>query len=295
MQIETTTVGSILTRASGFLETVCSHSLQPYRGCPLGASLCGVGCYVRHSLHVTRGRSWGSFLEVRTNAAESYRAGVERERRWARQRRGKFAIFMSSATEPFPPQEARYGVTRSVLSAMRADPPDVLIVQTHSPRVQDAADLLVPLSEECDLRVHISIETDRDRMPGLPPPASPVSRRFEAVDALRRAGLRVVVTVAPLLPIDRPDDFFARIAQVADAVVIDHYIGGDGSPGAVASGARTLRTALPGSIAQVDSEVLGLAYRDRMGQIAERYLPGRVGYGPDGFAGRFGHPSASSE
>jgi DNA repair photolyase len=280
---ELSTIGSILTRASGYLETVCSHSLQPYRGCPFGASLCGVGCYVQHSPHITRGRRWGSFLEVRTNAAEAYRAGYDGERRWARERRGGFVIFLSSATEPFPPQESRLGITRSVLSAMLDRPPDGLIVQTHSHRVVEAIDVLAPLAAACDVRVHVSIESDRDRLPGLPPPASSVARRFEAARALRDAGLRVVITVSPLLPIADPDGFFARIAAVADAVVLDHFIGGDGSK----QGARTLRTALPAAMAAVDPASVALDYRDRMGAIAEKSLPGRVGYGRDGFAGRW--------
>jgi DNA repair photolyase len=283
MKTETTAVRSILTRASGFLESVCSHSLQPYRGCPFGASLCGVGCYVRHNVHVTQGRRWGDFLEVRANASDAYRAGFERERAWGRARRGGFVIFLSSATEPFPPQEARHGITRAVLGAMLDRPPDGLIVQTHSPRVADAIDLLVSLAARCDVRVHVSIETDRDRLPGLPPPASPVARRFEVARALREAGLRVVITVAPLLPIADPERFFARIAEVADAVVLDHFIEGDGSP----TGARTLKTALPEAMASIDPESVTLAYRDRMAQIAQRHLPGRVGLNRDGFAGRW--------
>jgi DNA repair photolyase len=283
MQTESSTIQSVLTRASGYLEAVCSHSLQPYRGCPFGASLCGVGCYVRHSPHMTRGRPWGSFLEVRTNASEAYRAGYERERDWARRRRGGFVIFLSSATEPFPPQESSHGITRSVLSAMLDRPPDGLIVQTHSPRVVDALDLLAPLAGRCALRVHLSIETDRERLPGLPPPASPIARRFEAAGVLREAGLRVVITVSPLLPIADPDRFFARIAAVADAVVLDHFIGGDGS----ANGTRTLRTPLPAAMAALDPDSVALDYRDRMGAVAERYLPGRVGFGREGFAGRW--------
>jgi hypothetical protein len=51
----------------------------------------------------------------------------------------------------------------------------------------------------------------------------------------------VVVTVSPLLPIADPERFFARLAGLADAVVIDHFIGGDGTP----DGSRTLRTGLP--------------------------------------------------
>lgn len=283
MQTSITSVRSVLTRASGYLKSVCSHSLQPYRGCPFGASLCGVGCYVRHNGPITRGRPWGSFLEVRADAAEAYRAGFERERRWARAARGRFAIFLSSATEPFPPQERRFGVTRGVLEAMLERPPDGLIVQTHSHRVVDVAGLLADLAGRSDVRAHVSIETDRERLPGLPPPASPVEGRFEAAAALRAAGLRVVVTVSPLLPIDDPDRFFARIVRVADAVVLDHFVGGDGSPG----GSRTRRTALPGAMAAVDPDSVDLPYRDRMAAIARRHLPGRVGIGPDGFAGRW--------
>src|SRR5204863_9126946 len=113
---------------------------------------------------------------------------------------------------------------------------------------------------------------------------SPVSRRFEAAAALRRAGLRVVITVAPLLPIADPDTFFRRVAATADAVVLDHFIGGDGSP----QGSRTLKTALPAAMAAVDPASVELGYRDRMGEVARRYLPGRVGFSIDGFAGRFG-------
>jgi hypothetical protein len=69
VDITETTVKNILTRTSGYLRTVTSHSLQPYRGRTFGNSLCGVGCYVQHNGHVLQGRPWGGFLEVRTNAA----------------------------------------------------------------------------------------------------------------------------------------------------------------------------------------------------------------------------------
>ena len=284
MKTETTRVKSILTRASGYLERVCSHSLQPYRGCPLGSSLCGAGCYVRHSIHITQGRPWGSFLEESQGKrrGESYCQGYGRTSvRGDVPKRGKFVIFLSSATEPFPPQEARYGVTRGILAAMLDRAPDGLIVQTHSPRVVDAIDLLKTLAGRCELRVHVSIETDRARLPGLPPPASSIESRFEAARTLKDTGLRVVITVSPLLPIDDPDGFFSRVAHSADAVVLDHFIGGDGSP----TGARTLRTALPAAMAEVDPDSVTLDYRDRMADVARRYLPGRVGIGSEGFAG----------
>lgn len=280
----------ILTRTSGFLTTVTSHSLQPYRGCALGRSLCGVGCYVRSSWYVTRGQEWGSFVEARTNAAESYRREYPSERSWARSRgesgqrsrHSRFGVFLSSSTEPFQPMEQTDRITRRVLEAMLELPPDLLIVQSHSHHVTDYLDLYPELGRRCELRFHVSIESDRDRLPGLPPSASPVAKRIEAARQLRAAGLRTVVTVSPLLPIDDPHGFFARLVEVADAVVIDHFIGGDGTD----TGARTRRTPLPQAMAAVNARSVSLEYRDEIVAIAQRYFPGQVGVNIDGFAGR---------
>lgn len=283
LELSHVTVKNVLTRTTGFLRTVSSHSLQPYRGCTFGNALCGVGCYVQHSRHITQGRPWGGFLEVRTNAAASYLANCERERRWAARRNEPFSIFCSSATDPFVPQEFQFGITRGVLEAMCEFPPDLLILQTHSHRVTETLPLLVPLSQRCRLRAHISIETDRERLPGLPAHAGPIEKRFAACRQLRDAGIFTVVTVSPLLPIADPDRFFARIAEVADAVVLDHFIQGDGS----ADGGRTLRTPLPAAMAALDPRSISLTYRDEMATCARRYLPGHVGVNIDGFAGRF--------
>ncbi|MCG8455221.1 MAG: hypothetical protein MI919_03000 [Holophagales bacterium] len=283
LEVTEVEIGKVLTRTGGYLADVASHSLQPYKGCPLGRSLCGVGCYVRHSRHLLRGREWGSFLEVRRNAADSYRRQVDAERRWARRRYGRFSVFLSSATEPFPPQERRHGITRSVLEAMVASPPDLLILQSHSHRLAEPLLLLRELAAVTELRCHLSIESDRARLPGLPAAASSVERRFEAALRLREAGLRTVITVSPLLPIADPERFFERVAACAHAVVLDHFIGGDGSE----DGHRTRRTALPAAMAEVDAASVHIGYRDAMARVARRHLPGRVGVGRDGFAGRY--------
>ena len=173
-------------------------------------------------------------------------------------------------------------MSQAVLDSMLECPPDRLILQTHTHRVVDYLDLIAALGRVCDLRVHISIESDLDRMPSLPAPASSVDRRFQAAERLTRARLRVVITVAPLLPMRDPLAFFERVARCADAVVIDHFIGGDGSP----DGWRSRRTALPTAMAEIDPESTALEYRDRMVEVACRIMPGRVGVSIDGFAGR---------
>ena len=283
MKLGAVQVRRILTRTTGFLRTVTSHSAQPYRGCSLGRSLCGVGCYVQHNRFLTRGEPWGEFLEARENAAQAYRESVDRERRWARRARGAFGVFLSSSTEPFLPQEERLGVTRRLLEAMVESPPDLLVLQTHSHRVLDALGLCLELHRKTDLRVHLSIETDRERLPGLPPHASPVERRFEAARRLKEAGIPTVITVSPLLPISDPERFFARVAASAGAVVIDHFIQGDGT----SLGERTLRTPLPAAMAALDPASVTLEYRQAMIEVARRHLPGRVGVNIDGFAGRY--------
>jgi len=283
LKVTTALIGNILTRTTGYLSTVSSHSAQPYRGCSLGLSLCGVGCYVRHNHYLTRGEEWGGFLEARENAAESYLANYRGERRWARKNRDEFSVFLSSSTEPFLPQESRHGVTRSLLDAMGESPPDVLIVQTHSHLVLDHIAQLGSIHEKCGLRVHVSIETDREELPGLPSSFSSIDSRFEAARSLQEAGIETVITVSPLLPIAAADAFFQRIADCSGAVVLDHFIGGDGSVG----GNRTRRTALPGRMEAILPGSAELSYRDEMVETARRWLPGRVGVGIDGFAGRY--------
>ncbi len=283
MEVTEATVRNILTRTTGYLKTVTSHSLQPYRGCSFGKSLCGVGCYVQHNRFVTKGRPWGGFLEIRENAAESYRANYDRERGWSRRRCGAFSIFLSSATEPFLPQESRYQVTTRVLRTMREYPPDLLVLQTHSHLVESVRDLLLELKKVCDLRVHISIETDRDRIEGLPSHASTVKARFQAATEIHALGIPTVITVSPLLPIADPDAFFDRISQSADAVVIDHFIEGDGTP----DGRRTRSTPLPEAMGRLDPGSTDLDYRRRIIATALKYLPHTTGVSIDGFAGRY--------
>ena len=285
MDVSEIQVRSILTRTSGYLTDVSSHTLQPYRGCGLGHSMCGIGCYVRHNPWVTRGRTWGDFVEARTNAADVYLKQYERELTWARRHAGRFGIFLSSSSEPFQPAEEKFGVTRSLLRAMLDRPPDRLILQTHTDKVIHSLDILSDLQHCCDLRVHISVETDREAIPGLPKSAASVARRIDAGRRVRGAGIRAVATVAPLLPIEHPERFFRTLADAFDAIVIDHFIGGDGST----DGRRTRRTALPQLMARVDPASVNLAYRDQMVEIARSVCP-NVGVGPPGFAGRYLEP-----
>lgn len=282
MEVRSFHCKSILTRVSGYLKEVCSHSLNPYVGCGFGRSSCGEGCYVRFNAWLTRGRDWGRFVDVKVNAADVYSRTVEKEKRWAHGRSRPFAVFFSSSTDPWQPLERKYRITRQVLRAMQEAPPDRLILQTHSPALLDDIEEICSLSKKCGLRVHVTIEGDRDRLPGLPPPPSSLEDRVAALGALAGRGIPTVACLSPLYPLRDPHAFFARLAREGImAVVIDHFILGDGTP----DGSRTRNTRLPEAMARVDSASVHLSYRDTIAKIAGKYLP--VGISAAGFAGRF--------
>lgn len=286
MKIEEYHCKSILTRTSGYLKNVCSHSLNPYVGCGFGRSSCGEGCYVRFNQWLMRGREWGSFVDIKINAAEIYLHTVEKEKKWARKNGGSFSIFFSSSTDPWQPVEKKYRVTRRLLETMHEVPPDQLILQTHSASLLDDLERIQSLSRICDLRVHISIEGDRDHLDGLPPPPCSLEERVGVLKKLADLRIPVVACLSPLYPMQDPDAFFSRLSQIGiTAVVIDHFIEGDGSR----DGSRTLKTKLPQVMAKALPESLDLSYRDVIARIAGKYLP--VGISASGFAGHYSGPA----
>jgi len=282
MKVDEIHCKSILTRTSGYLKSVCSHSLNPYVGCGFGRSACGEACYVRFNQWLTRGREWGRFVDVKINSGEVYLRTVEKEKKWARKNGGCFSIFFSSSTDPWQPIERKYRLTRQLLDAMQDIPPDELILQTHSDFILDDLSRIQSLSELCDLRVHISIESDRDHLPGLPPPPCSLEDRMSALKKLADGRIQSVACLSPLYPMKEPDAFFSRLSKIGiSAVVIDHFIQGDGTP----DGSRTLKTKLPEAMTEVAPESVYLSYRDAVARIAGKYLP--VGISASGFAGHY--------
>jgi len=241
MRVSEVRCRTILTRTGGFLAGF-THSLNPYRGCSLGGTLCGLPDYAPG---IAAGwgetRPWGSYLDVKINAPEAYDTDHDRIRRGPRPR---LRIFMSSVTDPYVPQEKRYRISRRILERMRDRPPDSLVIQTHTPNPVWDENLLVDLSGLFPLVLQISVETDREDLgPGFRPHAYPVADRLRALESFRRRGVETVGVVAPLWPLEDVEGFARRLDEACSYVVVDHYLLGDGSAG----GARTCsRQVAPG-------------------------------------------------
>lgn len=151
-----------------------------YRGCSHGC----VYCYAPSLIHDER--KWGTFVDVKVNAAEV----LERELRRSR----KGTVFLSSASDPYQPAEARYRITARALEVLvRHDFP--VIILTRSPLVLRDVQLLKKLSW---VRVGFSISSLESR--AFEPGVVPVARRIETIRTLVKAGIKTWVSMAPLIP-----------------------------------------------------------------------------------------------
>ena len=214
---------SILTKATGFLASGYTHSLNPYAGCTFSCKF----CYVRE-LPIQRFKEmeWGTWLELKVNAAEVYQKEIQK----LRKKEQPVCIFMSSATDPYQPAERKAGITRALLETMINHPPDFLLIQTRSPLVTRDIDLLLQLQKVCDLRVSMTIETDREDVKQIFSPYAPgMKLRMNALKKVKESGILTQVAIAPMLPFT--PEFPEKIEGMMDRICIDTLYLGDGSLG----------------------------------------------------------------
>jgi DNA repair photolyase len=170
-----------------------------------------------------RGEEWGTWVEVKDGAVEVLRRDLTRVRK-----KGPVKIFLSSATDPYQPEEARAGLTRSLLEVLSEQPPDFLFLQTRSPLVTRDVDILLKLKDR--LLVSVTVETDLEEVRrAFAPAAPPVPARLRALGKLKEAGLFVQAAVSPVLPFSR--EFPAKLHGLVDRVCLDDFFLGDGSGG----------------------------------------------------------------
>jgi DNA repair photolyase len=232
---------SILTETGGFLHSF-THTINPYNGCQLGLSLCGYYCYAR--AFNPKIKSWGNYLIVKSNADILYRKEYA-------MLKDKPKIFMSSVTDPYPPIEYKYNITRKILESMIEFPPMQLVIQTHTPNPLRDLALIDKLNNLSNLSIHISIETDMENKELVRCYKTrlrhiySIKDRLEALRKFRDMNIRSVATISPLLPLLDPHEFAERVNNVADYVILDHFLLGDGSNGTRTSSYKYFIEPLP--------------------------------------------------
>lgn len=271
LDAEPVQVGRVLTPASGFLYAF-THTLNPYMGCAFGDGGCGVYCYVAESpIGLYAGKPWGTWLRAKANAADALRRdlGAMPGLRSAR-------VFMSSATDPYQPAEAKMRITRSVLEVLREQPIGLLVVQTRSPLVEKDFDLLASMPFAW---LSMTVETDDDAVRRALTPTCPgIERRLSSMRRARERGIKVQAAVSPTLP-HSPDRFADILESAADRVIVDTFFG-DGS-----NGKRTRHRPLPARFAELgwgDWQDIGAAQR-LSDTLRAKLGEGRVFWSQEGF------------
>ena len=184
---------SILSLTSGFIaQAGFTHSLTPARNCTYGCLYCYVPTMrIYGGLQPEDWRRWGQHTTFKANAPELLRRELRPGQR----------IYCSPLTDPYQPAEAEERLMPRVLEALTERPPATFTLQTRSPLAVRDLDLLVRLSTKCRVRISFSITTDReDVRRRYEPNCEPIEQRLDAIRKLRRAGLAVHATLAPLLP-----------------------------------------------------------------------------------------------
>jgi DNA repair photolyase len=156
------------------------YTANLYKGCTHGCTY----CYAPSLTHDER--RWGTYVDVKVNAPEV----LEKELRRLR----KDEVFLSSASDPYQPVEAKYGLTRRCLESLRRNGFPVSIL-TRSPLVLRDLELLRTFRW---VRVGMSITTVPVRRfePGVPP----LERRIVTLRKLAEAGITTWVSLAPVIP-----------------------------------------------------------------------------------------------
>lgn len=205
------------------------YSVNPYRGCYHACAY----CYARPShelLGYGAGTDFERTLVVKRAAAELLRARFERPS-WT----GEHVVF-SGVTDPYQPVERELGLTRACLEvcAEYQNPAGII---TKSALIERDLDLLVELHERASLHVFVSVPFASEEVArALEPYAPTPTRRLRTIERLAAAGLRVGVSVSPLVPGLGEDDLRPLLAAARAA-------------GATSTFAVTLR--LPGAVREV--------------------------------------------
>lgn len=199
--------------------------INPYGGCSHACIYCYARFMKRFSGH---SESWGEYVDAKVNAPDlvpAYRESlpglVSSSRLTGRK------IFLSSVTDPYLPQERKFGLTRAILEKLVPHQP-VIGIQTKSALITRDIDLLRQF-RDCEAGMTITTLDDAVRKE-IEPCTSPVRARLAALEELHEAGLRTYVFIGPIIPgitdwraiieatRDRADFYYLENLNVAGSV-----------------------------------------------------------------------------
>lgn len=249
---------SIITRNES-PDVPFDFGVNAYRGCQHACAYCYARPGHQH-LGFGAGTDFDTKIVVKTNAEELLREALARGRTGIAGRRNWIA--MSGVTDPYQPLEASYELTRRMLEACLEFRQPVGLI-TKSALVRRDANLLGRIAEVAGARVFVSIPfVSAADARALEPWAPDPRLRFEALAALRDAGVPTGVSLSPVIPGLSDHAIPEILRRAADA-------------GATRAFMILLR--LPSEVAPVFEERLRASFPDRADRVLSQLAQCRRG------------------
>lgn len=171
-------------------------------------------CYARPSheyLSFGAGTDFERKIVVKPRAAELLRASFDKPS-W----KGERVVF-SGITDCYQPLERKMELTRRCLEVCAEYKNPVGII-TKSPIVERDVDLLQELTRVANVRVSVSVPFwDPDTAKAMEPMVTTPERRMRIVETLAKAGIRVGVSVSPIVPGLNDDHLGDVLERAAEA------------------------------------------------------------------------------
>jgi DNA repair photolyase len=203
---------SLLNRCTSRRGMPFTWTINPYRGCEFACQYC-YARYTHEFMEMRDGKDFERKIYVKQHTAELLR------RDWRRVKPGE-AIALGTATDPYQPAERRYEVTRGILEEIARHRSFALSIITKSNLIVRDVELLQAVARQNRLSVTVTITTLDTGLARLLEPRAPrPDLRLEAVRELNRAGVRVGVNCAPVLPgiTDAPSDLEDVVKAASEA------------------------------------------------------------------------------
>ena len=221
------------------------YSINPYKGCEHGC----IYCYARPT-HAYWDLSPG--LDFETKIITKPNAAALLTETLSKPGYKVSPIMIGANTDPYQPLEATLMTTRSLIEVLSEFNHPFSIISKSGLMVRDL-DLLAPMAEKNLFSAAISVTTlDNDLKRKLEPRAASGRVRLETIRTLTKAGVRVSMMVAPMIPYINDHELESILAAGHDA-------------GAVSAGYILLR--LPLEISEMFRDWLAVHFPERAEKV----------------------------
>ena len=179
LKINEIEVKSVLSKSN---LPVCEFSVNPYVGCTHACKYCYASFMKRFTGH---SEEWGTFIDVK------YWKEIKNPQKYD----GK-EIFIGSVTDPYNPQEEKFGRTKAFLEQLKGSGAK-LSIATKSDLILRDIDLRKSFP---DARISWSINTLDENFKNDMDEAVSIERRLNAMKIFHNAGVRTTCFISPIFP-----------------------------------------------------------------------------------------------